>query len=103
MQIKDLRAKLDEVERRQAREKQAGDHEWQAFQWLFDRVPDGDEEDVSLSVIPFRNLSRSALHLSKAAHRLSWHGPRCGRQDVEGCLQMILGWACFTLLGHQQL
>ena len=45
MQIKDLRAKVEELEKRGSRDNVANEQEWQAFQWLFDRVPDGDGDD----------------------------------------------------------
>jgi hypothetical protein len=45
-QIRELKSKLEDLERRQVRQKVAEKHEWQAFQWLFDRVPDVDDDEV---------------------------------------------------------
>ena len=46
-QIKFLKAQVAELEKNSSRDFAGNENEWSSFKWLFDRVPDGDDDEVS--------------------------------------------------------
>eukprot|EP00960_Hanusia_phi_P051615 760906-Hanusia_phi.AAC.5 len=66
VQIKELRSRVDELEKKETRNAGARQQEWQSFQWLFDTVSSDDEDTdnglkVKLSLRPRHEVSASGV------------------------------------------